>query len=291
MSIINDFKYAFRKRNNGLIQIILINMIVFVVVLLINVIFYLTANKGLFHFIGDNLSIPANFNEFIYKPWTLITYFFTHFDPFHILFNMLGLYWFGKLIGEYLGNRHLVALYILGGLFSGLFFLLLSNTIPAFYSSNSMIGASGAVYAVVLGAATLIPDYTFFVFLLGPVKIKYIAAFFIVITFFEISIGSNLGGNLAHLGGALFGYIYISRLKKGNDWSLYFIKFFDWIKKLFKAKPKMKVTYRNQQGPSSTPSTPSEEEIDKILDKITKSGYESLSKDEKQKLFHASQKN
>ena len=291
MSIIDDFKYAFRKKNNGLIQIILINIIVFIALLLINIAFSLTAHKENYRAVKDFLSIPADFNQFIYKPWTLLTYFFTHFDPLHILTNMLGLYWFGKLIEEYLGNRHVVALYLMGGLFAGFCYLLLSNFVPYFQSSNSMIGASGAVYAIVLGAATLIPNYTFFLFLIGPVKIKYIAAFFIVSAFIEISIGSNLGGQVSHLGGALFGYVYISRLKKGNDWSIVFTKIPVFFKNLFKAKTKLKVTYRNQQGASGLPSSPTEEEIDRILDKIIRSGYESLTKEEKQNLFHASQKN
>ncbi|NJO69972.1 MAG: rhomboid family intramembrane serine protease [Bacteroidetes bacterium] len=201
------------------------------------------------------------------------TYFFTHFDPFHILFNMLALYWFGKLVEEYLGNKRVLNLYMLGGLMGGLFYLLLFNFVPFFHEQALgrqyvMVGASGSVYAIVLGAATLMPNYTFMVFLIGPVRIKWIALFFIVLSFFQISAGSNVGGNLAHLGGAFFGFLYISQLKKGTDLAKPFGKMIAWFKNVFKPKPKLKVTYRKEANAPGSATYPSDDEVDKILDKI-----------------------
>src|SRR5690606_29429054 len=135
--------------------------------------------------------------------WSIITYMFLHEGFFHILFNMLFLYWFGLLVNEYLGSRKLVNLYILGGLAGGLFFLLIYNIAPFFSDQVQgalMLGASAGVYAIVVGAATLTPNTSFHLILLGPVKIKYIAIFYVLVAFANSS-GSNAGGELAHLGG------------------------------------------------------------------------------------------
>jgi membrane associated rhomboid family serine protease len=295
----DDFKGAFSKPNNGLIQIILINVIVFLVLIVLRVILSISEVPAVYELIKDQLVIPPLIGNFIYKPWTLVTYFFTHVDPFHILFNMLFLYWFGKLVDEYLGNRRLINLYILGGLAGGILYLLMYNLIPYYQLRSSfpgMLGASGAVFAVVVGAATLMPNYTFFMFLLGPVRIKYIAAFYVVLSFAQ-SIGNNAGGNIAHLGGALLGFLFIKQLKRGMDLGQPLTNMADSIRKLFTKKPAMKVTYQRKESNRNTSSynptsyTPNQDEIDAILDKISRSGYESLTKEEKQKLFRASQKN
>jgi membrane associated rhomboid family serine protease len=296
-----DFKGAFSKPNNGLIQIILINVIVFLLLNIFMLMFKWTGLAGWYGYVEGNMMLPANLSVFITRPWTLVTYFFSHTGIFHILFNMLFLYWFGKLVEEYLGNRRLINLYLLGGLAGGILYLLIYNLIP-YYSQqiedSVMLGATGAVFAVVVGAATLMPNYTFFMFLLGPVRIKYIAAFYIVMSFVQLSADNNPGGNLAHLGGALLGFIFIKQLKKGTDIGQPLTTLAESIKKLFARKPAMKVTYHKKESNRSTVSsynqasyTPNQDEIDAILDKISRSGYESLTKEEKQKLFRASQKN
>ncbi|QHT67812.1 rhomboid family intramembrane serine protease [Rhodocytophaga rosea] len=296
-----DFKGAFSKPNNGLIQIILINVIVFLLLNIFMLMFKWTGLAGWYVYVERNLMLPANLSVFITRPWTLITYFFSHENIFHILSNMLFLYWFGKLIEEYLGNRRLINLYLLGGLAGGILYLLIYNLIPYYNNQiekSVMLGASGAVYAVVVGAATLMPNYTFFMLLLGPVRIKYIAAFFLVLSFVQLSGDNNAGGQLAHLGGALLGFIFIKQLKKGTDLGQPLTALAESIKKLFAKKPAMKVTYHKKESNRSTVSsynqttyTPNQDEIDAILDKISRSGYESLTKEEKQKLFRASQKN
>jgi membrane associated rhomboid family serine protease len=291
--ILDDFRNAFTKRNNGLVQIILINVVVFLVCAIIGtILFFAKIDDSI---IVNQLSLSSSLPYLLTHPWTLITNFFTHFGFFHILFNMLFLYWFGLLIEEYLGGRRLINLYILGGLFSSVIYLIAYNTIPTLMGVSTVVGASGAIFAVVVGAATLLPDYTLFLFLIGPVKIKYIAIFYVVLSFVELRF-SNTGGNLVHLGGALLGFIYVRQLQGGRDLGAPIDATLNFFKNLFKKNetPTVNVTYRSQRQNSYSNAAPAgfpdDDEVDEILDKISKSGYESLSKDEKQKLFKASQK-
>lgn len=294
-TLFEDFKNAFRRNDNGLIQLILINVIIYVLVNIVRVISRLTDGGAFFISVLDFFSIPAHLGSLIFKPWTLITYFFTHVEFSHILFNMLFLYWFGMIIKEYLGNRRLINLYVLGGLAGAVLYILIYNLVP-FYSkqlgSVSMIGASAAVYAIVVAAPTLIPSYTFNLLLIGPVRIIYIAAVFVFLSFTRIT-GDNPGGNIAHLGGALVGFLYVQQLRRGNDLGKPISFALEKVGNLFNRKPKIKVTYNNRTaGKITRPASnkPNQDEIDAILDKISVSGYESLSKEEKQKLFSASQK-
>lgn len=291
-----EFRNAFNRPNNGHVQLIIINVVVFVVVGVFIVVARIGEFENVSNVVHNQFLIPPTFTEFATRPWTIITYAFMHSyeQYFHIVFNMLALYWFGKLFVEYLGSDKLIALYILGALTAATFYLLMFNTVPFFKAQsnfNGMVGASGAIYAIMVGAATLLPDYTFFLLLIGPVKIKYIAAFFIFISYLG-TIGQNSGGNIAHLGGALMGFIYIKQLQAGVNWGGWITSVIDWIKSLFKPRAKVKVTYRKTEPKekSSSPKKASQEEIDAILDKISDRGYESLSKDEKEKLFNASKK-
>ena len=300
-----EFKNAFGKRNNGLIQLILINGIVFLILRILEVVLALTGiidNTSVFHQTYlDLLGLPSDPGQLLLRPWTLITTFFTHYGFFHILFNMLFLYWFGRLIHEYLGNSRLISLYIMGGLAGGILYILIYNLSPLFIEEvgrSALIGASASVFAIVVAAATLMPEHQFYLLLLGPVRIKYIAIFYVAMSFFG-SIQSNAGGDIAHLGGALVGFIYIKRLQKGVDIGSWVQSVLDFIRSFF-VRPKVKVTHRASTGsakasakrssqvrPSSDKGIP-QEEIDAILDKISEKGYESLTKEEKQKLFNAS---
>ncbi len=296
-SIFDDIRNAFRLRN-ALNQLILINVIVFVVLLLLRVILRIsTHSDDLFETILDYIAMPANPGVLLTRPWTIFSYFFTHREFFHIIFNMLNLYWFGMIIREYLGDKKLVSLYLLGGLAGGIFFVLFYNLIP-YYQTRAvfatMIGASASVLAVTVAAATLLPNYTFNLLFIGPVKIKFIAAFFVLLSI-SGAIGDNAGGNLAHLGGAFIGFLFIKQLQRGTDLGRPIHAVSNFFGNLFKPRTPLKVTYKNQSRTTTTFSSspsgePSQTEIDVILDKISRSGYESLSKDEKQKLFRASQK-
>lgn len=292
-----EFKNAFARPNNGHVQLIIINVIVFVVLSTLYVFSRWFGFEEVFAEVHKNFTISSSFSEFIIRPWTLITYFFNHdlSQIMHILFNMMALYWFGKLFVEYLGSDKLIALYILGGIAGGLLYLGMYNLIPnppVFLSQLSdMVGASGAIYAIMVGAATLLPDYTFFLLFLGPVRIKYIAAFFIFLSFIG-SVSGNAGGNIAHLGGALMGFIYIKQLQAGVNWGGWITSTLYFFKNLFKPRPNVKVTYRKEtrSKSSAAASKASQEEIDAILDKISDHGYEKLTKEEKEKLFNASKK-
>lgn len=296
-----EFKNAFHRYNNGHVQLIIINLAVFVVMGVVMVITKVSGLDGLWTVIHEQFQIPARFSEFVTRPWTLLTYMFMHdlTGILHILFNMLVMYWFGRLFVEYLGSDKLIAVYLLGGVAGGVVYLLAYNFIPFFVAQSDafqigMVGASASVNAIVVATATLLPNYTFFLLFIGPVRIKYIAGVFVFLSFLG-TVGSNAGGNLAHLGGALIGFIYMKQLQSGINWGSWITVTIEWFKDLFKEKPRVKVSYRKER-PGSTKSTPSEkgsytqEEIDRILDKISEGGYESLTKDEKEKLFNASKK-
>lgn len=307
-SILDDFKMAFRS-GNILNQIIVINLAVFACInIFVYVILTLSGQSELFGEIYAYLSLPSNPSRLIYQPLSFFTYMFLHQDFFHILFNMLFLYWFGRIIVEYLGQNKILGLYVLGGLSGGLFYILLYNAIP-FYQNlapfSILAGASAGVLAVVVGAATFQPDFEIRLLLLGAVKLKFIAVFVVLSSFLGV-VGDNAGGEIAHLGGALLGYLFMVQLKKGNDWSKPIAKSLIWVKSFFIRQPKIKVSYKNEQRFGSTKSSrktatsrkkssggskqTSQAEIDAILDKISESGYDALSKEEKQKLFNASNK-
>lgn len=297
-----EFRNAFNKYNNAHVQLIIINVVAFLAIILLRGIFTITKFDLGWEIIQKIIVLPPTFAEFITRPWTLITYSFAH-DwnaIWHIFWNMVTLYVFGRLFVEYLGDAKLIAVYVLGALAGGIFYLLMYNLIP-FYIEQApfiigLVGASAAVYAIMMAIVTQIPDYTLFVLFLGPVKIKYIALFFIVVSFIGIT-GANMGGNLAHLGGLLIGFIYTKQLQVGVNWGSWVTATLEWINGLFKSSPKVKVTYRKSEPARKTSAQgkqsfnkATQEEIDAILDKISDKGYESLTKEEKEKLFNASKK-
>ncbi len=260
----------------------------------INIIVYLLINipatiLGLFHadfisaFASDYLLLPSNLTLLLHHFWTPLTYMFMHAGVFHILFNMLWFYWFGQIFEEYLGKKRTLGLYLLGGFGGAFLFVLSYNIFPLFApitaaGGSTLVGASASVMAIMVATATLLPDYTISLIFIGPVRLKWLVLFFIILDFFGI-VGANAGGEISHLGGGLMGFIYIKQMQRGNDWIAS-------IAKLFKPKSKLKVVSNNTSRGSS--NFPRQEEIDLILDKISKSGYDSLSKQEKEVLFRAS---
>jgi len=292
----DEFKNAFQRQNNGHVQLIIINVAVFLILVVFFVFSTALQLPEFFDVIHRQVAIPAPILEFFQKPWTIITYAFVHdwTGIFHILFNMLVFYWFGKLFVEYLGSDKLIAVYFLGAIAGAVAYLIVYNIIPFYEAripSGGMVGASAAVYAIVVATATLLPDYTFFLLFLGPIRIKYIAGFYIIVSFLG-SVGPNEGGNVAHLGGALIGFLYIKQLQAGVNWGSWITATIDWCKGLLSPKPNVKVTYRKETSSkkASKASSVSQAEIDTILDKISDGGYESLTKEEKEKLFNASKK-
>lgn len=298
-SFLDDFKYAWNKPNNAVVQIIIINVVIFAFLNILNVILHFSQVPEMYATFRSFLALPSSFSVFLTRPWTLLTYMFVHEDIWHILGNMLFFYWFGRLIQEFLNSKRVIALYILGGLAGGVLYMLLYNLLPNFegvVDSSRLIGASAGVFAVVVGAAVFMPNYTFYMLLLGPVKIKYIALVYVFLSFIR-TIGTNAGGEFAHLGGAVVGWYFISQLRKGTDIGAWVISVMNWFKSFFVASPKIKVSHRSApkaaaapKQQAAKPSKSEQEEIDAILDKISHSGYDSLTKEEKQKLFNASKK-
>ena len=293
----DNLKNAFNRRDNSLYKLMAINLIAFFVLLITRVVLTLSGFGELYKEGLKWIMMPASVSTFATQPWSLFTYFFLHEGLFHILFNLLFLYYFGLLIHQYLGSRKLTNLYVLGGVFGAGFYVLMYNIAPYFsgaVDTSFMLGASAGVFAVVVGAATLAPQTTFVLFLLGPVKIVYIAAFYVILSFAN-SIGENAGGEIAHLGGAMIGFGYIYLLRKGWDLGIPIQKVGMFFENLGSRRAP-KVSYRrpsSSKSPSTNPVTKetlSQEEVDKILDKIADKGYEGLTKEEKRKLFEYSKK-
>ncbi|MAD59279.1 MAG: rhomboid family intramembrane serine protease [Flammeovirgaceae bacterium] len=283
--IIEDIRNAWKKKDNGLIKIIIINIIVFVSISFIQVILTISGLSSFFTLLINKLMLPASLGTFILQPWSIISYFFLHMNFMHILWNMLFLYWFGKIINDNIGNNALISLYVLGGVIGGLFYMAIYNIVPYYserVSDSLMLGASAGVFSVVVGSATLMPNYSFYLLLIGPVRIKYIALFYVLLSFFDVA-GSNAGGEIAHLGGAFIGYIFIRQLQNGVNIGEGVIN----IINLFSdRKRRKKSTNDVNKGSIET----SQDEVDKILDKISESGYSSLTEKEKERLFNASKK-
>lgn len=298
--LVEDFKAKFRS-GNPITRLILINVALFLFVSIFRIITFLSGESGIFilveEFIKDNLAISLSFVDLAQKPWTLITYMFTHFSLMHIFWNMITLYWFGQLFINYTNSKKLIPLYLLGGISGALLTLILFTAIPAFqpFIGAPMIGASAGVTAIIVATATLIPNVNMNMMFIGPVKLIYVALFVIFIDVLNVASYDNIGGNISHLGGALMGYLFIFQYKRGVDFSKGINRFFDWISGLLSLKPKskMKVAYKRKVTDEeyNYNKKVEQENIDRILDKISKSGYESLSKSEKDILFKASVKN
>ncbi len=278
-------------------RLIWINIAVFVVINLLGGIFFLFAVSDYYEAIAHALSVPASIDQLINRPWTIITYMFLHLNFFHILFNMIVLYVGGRLFVDFLGKNKLIGTYLLGGIAGAAVYIASFNVFPAFADTvhiSIAMGASASVLAIFVAIATYAPNLNIPLLLLGRVKLKYIAIFFIVIDLISIHKG-NPGGHLAHLGGALYGFLYIILFKKGFDPSKYTGMLISSIGRIFKPRPKMKVYRDFTPRPMSDAEyndkrAEEQKKIDSILDKISKHGYDSLSAKEKELLFKLSNK-
>ena len=306
MAIWDEIKNSF-KRGTILTKLIYINLIVFLAVNIAYVFYALFNTQAdstgdLRPYFMENwisyLMVPASLSHLILKPWTLVTYMFLHFSFLHILFNLLWLYVFGRIFLQYLTEKQLLSTYILGGLTGAFLFILSYNVFPGLKSSvdsAEMLGASAGVMAVAMAISFYTPNYTIYLFFLGPVKLKYIAIFFIITDILQIA-SYNAGGHIAHLGGVIYAYFFILQLQKGKDMGYGFNRLIDNIVTFFSGRRKrMKVTHKKSVKDMTDMEynrrkAKTQEEIDRILDKIAKSGYDSLTKKEKETLFKMSGK-
>lgn len=292
--MVTDFKSKF-SNFNAVQRLLTVNIIIYLLVNIGNVLFRLFNYPQ--DFITDGVSdwvaVPSSLKTLITRPWTIITYAFYHERFFHILFNMLWLYFMGQLFVEYLGEKKIVAVYFLGGIAGALLFIIFYNIFPLFNAEVNFsiaLGASASVLAITVAIATLLPDYTVSLFLPGfVVKLKYIAIVLFLIDLLSIA-GSNAGGSIAHIGGAIFGFVFIKQMQKGNDLSAGTQKLLAKIASLFSKPQNIRVVHRKGKSDSAYHESraANQEAIDRILDKISKSGYQSLSNDEKETLFKAS---
>lgn len=297
--IIADLQEKF-KHGNIYMRLIFINAGIFIVTTL------LTVSLQLFNRtipqLFDLFELPASFERLIGQPWSIITYMFMHAGFMHILFNMLWLYWFGSLFLYFFSAKHLRGLYILGGIFGGLLYMIAYNVFPYFsqvIESTTLVGASASVLAIVAATAYREPNYRVQLFLFGTVRLKYLALIVIGSDLLFIT-SENAGGHLAHLGGALGGVLFAYCLTKGIDLTSWINKLLDGILTLFsgkswKRKPKMKVEYKNsynrkQDYNYNAQKKAQSDEVDRILEKLKKSGYDSLTTEEKKNLFDASKR-
>jgi len=287
----------FFREGSVLANLIIVNIAVWLLVQIFRSIFFFISQADVIHattsivrIFGVPASLPSLFN----KPWTVVTYMFLHIDIWHILFNMLWLYWFGKLFQENLGGRKLLTVYILGGISGALVYILAFNVFPVFAGAlpqSYALGASASVMAIVTAISFKIPDYSVYLLFIGRIRIVYMAIALFIFDFFMIPAG-NAGGHIAHIGGALFGFMYIQiwgkdkayRHRNSGTRSGFFRK---------------KNMWAEQPSPGSRPLSDEEynmqkaekqKRMDDILDKISKGGYDSLTRDEKEFLFRSSGK-
>ena len=296
MGIIDQIKHQL-KRKNLLIQLILINVLVFFLLAALNLVSNLFKLDSL-NFIRY-IGVSSDFGYTLKHAWTLLTYMFVHEGILHILFNMLMLYWFGKIFLSYFNPKNLGSLYILGGLAGAVLYMIAFNTIPLYVEMGiaspagiPMIGASASVTAIVFAAAFYNPKQEVALLLIGRIKIVYIAFFILILDFLSLD-KDNPGGSVAHIGGAILGYLYAQQYLRGKDITAWPTKCMDLLANIFKPKPpKMKVKHRQAETDYEYNSRRNKEseEIDRILDKIKSSGYSSLSSNEKKQLFDASKK-
>jgi len=292
MGIWDDIKKTFRNGSN-LSRLIYLNIAVFILITLVAIIGFLLNNANISDKTLNFFAVPSSLKILLLRPWTLITYMFLHKDIWHILFNMLWLYSFGRIFLEYLDQRKLVAVYLLGGISGALVYILSFNLFPAFsgiVAESIAIGASASVLAVVIAISAYVPDYTVQLFLFGRIKIKYMAlAIFILTSIMDFSV--NSGGKLAHIGGAFFGYFYTLNLKKGHDIGKGINTIIDLFVTIFKPRKKLKVTHKKvtTEYEYNKIKAQNQAQVDRILEKISKGGYDSLTKEEKETLFKESQ--
>ena len=300
---VEDIRHFFSQRSM-LAILILINIGVWVLIKIASVFSFLYAQSGnasVDEWILHVFAVPAYLPTLLQTPWSLLSYMFLHLDFWHILFNMLWLFWFGRIFLEFLNVRQLLETYLLGGLAGAFFYIFAFNFFPVFQHAlpvSYALGASASVMAIVTAISFYVPNYSLQLLLIGRVKIIYLAVLLFIFDFFAIP-GGNSGGHFAHIGGALWGFIYVLILRKGFR-GIIPVAFFERLSGSGRKRSSRTGTKASPTGYDSRPKTDEEynlekkakqKKIDEILEKISKGGYESLTKSEKEFLFKSSGRN
>ncbi len=307
-SIVDDIKFQFQT-GNTITRLIIVNVAIFLLLVIVK-----AFTRGIeidINEAGDTISLADRIMQYIFlsqdpvwdlkHPWLIFSHMFTHVGLFHMIFNMLVLYWFGRIAGDLLGDHRMLPLYLFSGLTGALFYLI---SAPFFYPEGSTLhGASGAIMGIVAAAGMTAPDYQMRLLLFGDVRLKYIVFGLLVIYMVSFLNMENQGGQMAHFGGAAFGFFYVHMLRQGSDLTLGFRRMVNYFRRpkrrpvqIAKRRVPIEVKQRSgtRQRDVQAPPSPSfmdyQERLDFILEKIKKSGFDSLSEDEKKFLHDASQK-
>jgi membrane associated rhomboid family serine protease len=289
---------------NALTMLIAINLIVFVMLAFIKVIYYFSGSQtgsALFEKeIFDWITLPADLDTFLTRPWTLITHMFVHdtTSVWHILGNMLWLWAFGYILQDLTGNRKIIPIFFYGALAGAFAYMLAYNTIPPLKENLHVakaFGASAGIMAIAIATATLAPGYRIFQMLNGGIPIWVITVLYLIIDLATIPHG-NPGGHIAHIAGGGMGFLFMLMLRKGHDWGLWMNNLYDWFTDLFNPdRPKKgkvvksQLFYKSKVQPFNKTPLVTEQKVDEILDKISQKGYSSLTEDEKEILRKASE--
>lgn len=290
MNIINDIHQSYKK-GDLLSKLIYINLFVFLFYKVLVTIFFLFSIQNID--ITSWLALNSKSNNLLSKPWTIISHMFYHQDFFHIVFNLIGLYFFGKIFSQYLNSKQLVSTYVIGGLFGALFYYLSFNFLEVFENNNDnqAFGASAAVLAILTAISAYTPSYRVTIPLLAKFELKYVALAFLFLDIILIP-SSNAGGHIAHIGGAFYGFYFGHRLRQGKDISIWFNKLMNSLANYFRKEPNLKTVHKRAKTDDAwqNEKKESQKQINIILEKISKSGYESLNDKEKEVLFKESKK-
>lgn len=280
--------------DNALTWLVTINLIMFVILNFIKIVYFLSNLPEEFFFrqVLTWFTLPGSFETLFHKPWVLITYMFSHLDVWQLISTLLWLWGFGYILQDLTGNSKLLPIYIYGGLAGGLAFLISINLIPALWHHNGslqMLGGSVAVMAVAVATTTLAPDYRVFPMINGGIPLWVLTLIFVAIDFATIA-SLNGGTALAHLISGASGFFFIKQSQKGNDLGAWMFRALEWFdglldpsqKSKIKEKPrKQEVFYNADRPPYTKTTTGKQQKLDDILDKINQEGYDKLSKEEK----------
>jgi membrane associated rhomboid family serine protease len=294
-------------KSNTLVFLIALLVIVFCIFTFIHLAYRMTdanrdaANARYINGILNWFRLPSNLNSLLERPWTVLTYMFLHGDVFHLIGNMIWLWVFGYILQDLTGGKTIIPLFIYGGLCGAAIFLLALNTVPGLnYGAQGipLVGASAGIMAIAIATTVLAPGYRFFPMINGGIPLWVITVIYVVIDLAKIAADDNAGGHVSHLGGAIFGFIFMKQYQRGRDWSAGMSKFFDWVNDLANPAAKVKPSsrpkeelYYNTSGTQPYRKVPNltQKRIDAILDKIGEKGYQQLTEEEKQILKRAAE--
>lgn len=287
-SIWDDIVYQF-KQGSVILQIILICITVFIAFETIHFFYWASGNAKGYEPIIKFFALPLSIHQIALHPWSIVTSMFMHADVNHILWNMLFLYWFGEIYQLYMPNKRIWPLFIFGDIAGTVIALIAYHILPPLkheVSTAYMVGASAGINSIMFAATALNPNHRVKMLFIGKIELKYVTVAFFIMDYLALTYG-NAAGEIAHIGGAIFGFAYIRSLQAGTDWFV----FLDKIAALFKPKSKLKVSYVNTgKERKDTQSDSEQQRVDAILDKMNKSGHNSLTKEEKEFLFKFSNK-